>query len=465
MSENSKNEYSAHINKAEMSRNEMWSWSMVAAGVGLLNYLINGYMAYFFTDVMLIPAASLVTIMFIARVLDGIQDIGIGMAIDRTRRKDGQCRPFYKWFALPYLAGCILLFLNPSFPSKGKLIYAAIVYINALFMFSFIQVPLGAQTSLMTKNSKEISVISGMRFLVTNILSIVFGLVVLQLLTLFGRGDMNKGFTYMGVLVGVIGAAGCLWAYTGTRDRYVAPLPEKTGIPLVGQLKYLKNFPWFIALIATLGLMLSYGMNSAMAIYYFTYVMPNQTLSSFALVVVFLFMIPSGILAAGFGDRFGKKRVVIMGILTCITGKLIMLIAGRFIPGPAPIFVGLALSGYGLGTAIPLMSSLMPDIVDYGEWKNGASTPGILNSAISLATKLGGGLATSIALLLLSRGGYDPNLAAQPDSAIRAITGAYILLPLLCDIISLVFIGLYRIYGKRDKILQDLAERHAAQVL
>ncbi len=436
----------------EMRLSERWAACAVGMGTGLLPYMINGYISYFFTDVMLIPAASLVAFMFIARIFDGIQDIGIGIVVDRIRRPDGQCRPFFKWFAFPFFLSSVLLFLNPPLGQTGKLVYAFVMYIMALFMISFLQLPYATQISLLTKDNKEITTISSMRFLTAAVVSVLAGIVFIPLLTLFGGGDKDQGFLFMGAAVGAIGALSAVWQYKGTKDRHIAPLPEKKKVSVLKQLKYLNNIPWLLGLIIVLLVMLSYAFNTSMAIYYFTYVIPNETLAGLAIVIVFAFIVPGSILAPSLSNKTGKKQAVLIGIGISILGKLVMLM------GSVPfLFAGLAMTGFGLGTAIPLMTALMPDIVDYGEWKHGVSTPGILYSAVSLGSKAGNGLAVSLALLVLSIGGYDATLPVQPQSALTAITSAYIFVPLTCEVLAFITMNFYRIDKMRDKIQAELA--------
>lgn len=362
---------------------------------------------------MLIPANSLVIFMFLARIFEGVQDIGIGLVVNRIRRPEGQCRPFFKWFAVPFFLASVLLFLNPPLGENGKLIYGFIVYIAALFMISFLQLPYSAQVSLLTKDSREITTLSSMRFISSSAFSILVGAVFV-------------------------------------------PLPKGEKLSVFRQLKYLKNLPWFVGLIVTLFMALSYAFNSSMAIYYFTYVMPNKAFAGMAIVVVYLFTIPGSILAPLLGEWLGKKRAILLGIGVCICGKVIMLL-GK----PLFLFTGIAMTGFGLGLGITIMTALVPDIVDYGEWKHHASTPGILYSAVSLGSKAGSGLAVYIALLILSLGGYNAALeAAQPESAILAIKSAYILIPMLCEIIAFAAMCFYRIERMRDQIQEELRIRH-----
>ncbi len=243
----------------KLSKSELWASCAIGMGTGLLPFVINGYISYFFTDVMLIPASSLVSIMFIARLLDGVQDIGIGTALDRIRKPDGQAKPFFKWFALPYLIFSILLFLNPPLGQNGKIIYAAITYIGALFMISFLQLPYSTQISLITKDEKEMSKLSSMRFITASLVSVIAGLVIIPLLEYFGKGNIDNGFIPIGIIVGLLGAGSAIWACFGTNDRYIVPLEEKNKTSFVGQLKYLKNLPWFLGLLINISIMFSYG--------------------------------------------------------------------------------------------------------------------------------------------------------------------------------------------------------------
>jgi sugar (Glycoside-Pentoside-Hexuronide) transporter len=376
--------------------------------------------------------------------------------VDRVRTKDGQFRHWYKWFAIPYLVCCILLFTNPNFDMTGKMIYVTVTYLLIWFIYSCIQVPSSAQIVEMTKSSKEISIINVLRFLSSNLSNIFFGLFALTLLATFGGGNSNNGYFGMGIVLGAVGFVTILYAYKGTKPRHCYPVKKQENFSLVKQLKYLKSGPWLIYLIVLTSLTIATGANQTAAMYYFTYVVQNQTLAGLALVIVFIFMIPGSIVAPSLSERFGRKTILISSFILNIAAILLMLTANV-----SMIFIGLSLTGFGLGAAVPLIGSLMPDIVDYGEWKHGQATPGILNSAASLGTKVGTGLGTSIVLWTLNMGGYVATASVQTAGAQGAITVSYIILPLIFNIICLTAILFYRIGNKREFILDELKKRHA----
>ena len=54
--------------------------------------LINYYLLFFYTDVLLIPATAATVIFTIARIWDVINDPMMGVICDRTRSKEGKSR-------------------------------------------------------------------------------------------------------------------------------------------------------------------------------------------------------------------------------------------------------------------------------------------------------------------------------------------------------------------------------------
>lgn len=88
------------------------------------------FLMLYYTDVALISAASVGTIMMISRILDGISDLTMGWIIDKTHTRMGKARP---WFILsaPFLCiSLVMVFGVPEeFGNQGKVIYAAVTYI------------------------------------------------------------------------------------------------------------------------------------------------------------------------------------------------------------------------------------------------------------------------------------------------------------------------------------------------
>jgi GPH family glycoside/pentoside/hexuronide:cation symporter len=124
------------------------------------------------------------------------------------------------------------------------------------------------------------------------------------------------------------------------------------------------------------------------------------------------------------------------------------------------ILVLCVLAGIGVGAAHVLPWSILPDAVEWDEWKTGERHEGTFYSLVTLAQKVASSVAIPLALLLLGLLGYRSGASSQPDSAllaIRLITGP---IPLVLLALGILCAALYPISRKMHAaILADLAAR------
>ncbi len=59
------------------------------------------------------------------------------------------------------------------------------------------------------------------------------------------------------------------------------------------------------------------------------------------------------------------------------------------------------------------MWAMVSDTIDYGEWKTGYRTEGLVNSACSFGYKIGNGIGSALLGWILELGGYVGQAAAQ----------------------------------------------------
>lgn len=112
----------------------------------------------------------------------------------------------------------------------------------------------------------------------------------------------------------------------------------------------------------------------------------------------------------------------------------------------------------GFNTAI---YAIVPDCVEYGEWKTGVRNDGILYSFTSLGNKIGMALGTGVLALVLGAAGYVPNQVQNPH-VINIIKWSFTIIPGVLWIITAAVLMLYRINRNNyDKIVTELHEREA----
>ena len=102
---------------------------------------------------------------------------------------------------------------------------------------------------------------------------------------------------------------------------------------------------------------------------------------------------------------------------------------------------------------------MLGDTIDYGEWKSGVRTDGLIYSASTIGTKVGNGLATASLGWALAIGHYDAALAVQSASALNSIKFVFTILPLIASALAVVLNLIYDLDKKMPQILHDLKER------
>src|SRR5690554_4290415 len=130
--------------------------SMGAFGYNLGAAGLMTFLTYFYTDSMLISAASVSMILLVSRILDAFTDLFVGAMIDRNKSKLGKARPLLMWMALPAILAMAATFYVPNFTESGRVIYSLITYnLMAFFYLTCLALPLQALVSLITPDSRE----------------------------------------------------------------------------------------------------------------------------------------------------------------------------------------------------------------------------------------------------------------------------------------------------------------------
>ena len=97
--------------------------------------------------------------------------------------------------------------------------------------------------------------------------------------------------------------------------------------------------------------------------------------------------------------------------------------------------------------------------MDYGEWKTGVRSEGILACAKNFTAKIGTGIGAGMIGILLGFAGYDGTLAVQPTSANNMIIFLGAVMPAICCLIQLVILHFYDLDDKIDDIRIELTAK------
>lgn len=402
-------------------------------------------------------------LMLFSRFWDAVNDPVIGSLSDKTHSRWGRYRP---WLLIGAPLTALILVLtfwaHPDWPPMLKIIYMAVTYCILVLGYTCVNIPYGTLCGAMTQNIEGRAKINTFRSVSAMIAIGVINIVTVPLITALGGGNDRRGYLLIAILYGCIFAACHIFCFAKTKE--VVAVPERQRISLKVQLSSVaRNRPYMIAVAGQFlfGITL-YGRN-ADALYYFTYVEGNKALfSTYSLFII----IPSVIGAACFPFvfRLTNNKGRSASIFAFLTGvSMFCMCFFTASESPAPFYLFSCLSQFffsGFNTAI---YAIVPDCVEYGEWKTGLRNDGFQYAFISLGNKVGMAIGTSVLAGVLGMFGYTANVGQNP-AVLAVIRHSFTTVPGVLWIVTAVVLYFYRLNKKAyNQIIEELHNQKAKQ--
>lgn len=420
------------------------AYGMGDVGCNFSWMFVGNFLMIFYTDVFGIGMGAVATLMFFSRFWDAINDPIIGSLSDKTRSRWGRYRPWL--LVCAPLTAVILVFTfwaHPDWSQTNKIIYMTITYCVLVLGYTCVNIPYGTLCGAMTQCMDERAKLNTSRSVSAMIAIGVINIITIPLIDFLGNGNPQQGYLLIAALYGIIFAACHIFCFAKTRETVEIPMQQK--IPLSVQIKsVIKNRPYLLALSGQIlfGFIL-YGRNADM-LYYFTYVEGSAALFSlYALAII----VPSVIGAACFPMVFKwtSNKGWAASVFALGTGvTMIMLYFFSPNTSPVPFYLFAALSQFffsGFNTAI---YAVIPDCVEYGEWKTGVRNDGFQYAFISLGNKIGMALGTSILALALGMAGYASN-TVQNEAVLSVMRHSFSTIPGVFWVVTAIVLFFYRL--------------------
>jgi GPH family glycoside/pentoside/hexuronide:cation symporter len=399
-----------------MTAGEQLGWGR-KAGYAVGDFALNLFYAfctlfllYYYTDVLGLSPTVAGTIIMVALLFEGVIDPLMGIVANRTRSRFGRYRPYILFGAVPLGLSFVVMFVPTGLSGGALIAYAAAAHLLFRTMYTVVGIPYASLSAEITKNSQQRSQIAGLRMLFAMACAMLLSTATLPLSHRFGGGQ--TGFFLLSLIYAGAAVPIFLTCFAKTSEAAAAQAARPTMRQIMSMFR--ANRPLQILLTATVLALIGTTMWSKTLIYYLKYDVGSEALVTPALAVVTGFSALSIPFWTTISGRTSKRDAWLAGASISILNSLIFYVAAPR-EGPA-LWIILAISGFANGAIALSFWSMVPDTVEYGEWKTGVRAEGAIYGLVSLIQKLGLGFGIGLLGILLDIAGYRPNMVQHHDT-------------------------------------------------
>ena len=411
----------------------------------------GAFLLYYYTDVYHLNPAVVGTMLLMTKIIDAVSDPVMGLVSDRTSSRWGKFRPYLLWMAIPYGLCGYAMFLGPEFSETGRLIYAYITYSLVMLAYTAINVPYSALLGVISPSSAERTNVTTYRFFCAAAAGLMIGAFVTPLKNYLGGGDEALGFELTMALFALMSVILFLVTFATTRER-IAPQPQNTSIREDFS-ALLKNRSWLLLVVSGILIITGTSVRATSAIYYLKYYIGDDGTPIFLIFDATALLLTLGALSQVVGvtlthhlaKYFDKHHLI--AALTCINAASLAVF--YFIPA-ADFGIVLLVHGIGLfsfGPTIALLFAMYTDCGEYGEWRTGQRTTGLIISASMFSLKFGGAMGAALPGYILALYGFVAN-EAQSARSIHGIQLMFSAVPAVCYLSGGLLILFYTLSRK-----------------
>lgn len=404
------------------------------------------FIAKFYTDVFMLGAATMGTMLLITRVGDAFVDPAVGALADRTRSRHGRFRPWLLWMALPMAATAVLAFTTPDLTGDAKVIYAYVTLGLMMVAYSAINIPYSALLGVLTPSSAERTSITTWRFALSLVpVFIIVGSYTspMALSRLFtGEENSPRGWMLAMVVYSAIAVVLFVATFLLTRER-VQPLEQEQASLRTDAGDLFRNRPWVVLSVVGIAALTHSNLRGTAGVFYFEQVVVDGKEWFGAVMTSGAAAFILGVIVTGpLARRIGKKHFYQATMLaTALATAAVYWVPTDNLPA---VWAAHVLVNLLAAPTAPLIWAMYADTADYSEWKGGRRATGLVFSAASFTQKLGWALGGAGVGWLLALFGYMPGVT-QSAETVHGITLMMSLVPAVPALVACVALHYYEL--------------------
>ena len=401
---------------------------------------IGFYFVYFIVNVAGLPAAWAGIIFALAKFWDAVTDYFMGIISDKTKSRFGRRRIYILAGSVPVAISFALLWIIPFQNQIALFFYylAIILFFNTAF--TVVSVPYCALLPELSSNYDERTSITGFRMSFSFIgnLTAAAGTALVVDVIFGGPGNYRTAYPVMGVLFGAMIIAILTITFFGTKERTREAAENKDGF--LGTLKALLSMVEFRMMLGMfLFSMISLDIFMAVVMFFIKDVIRISQDVTFVIMGIPLVV---AVMAAPFwvflGEKLGKRKAYAISAFFFALMLLLFVFAPPHNVGFI-VFVAI-FAGIGISASQIIPWSILPDINEIDEYKNGVRREGAVYGITIFLYKAASGIAVLLVSGFLGYFGYvEGGASTQPDSAINAIRILTGVVPGACAVVAAAF--------------------------
>ena len=413
---------------------------------------VGFYLLYFYTDVVGISPLMAGWIYALGIAWDAVTDPFMGYIAERTRTKMGSYRPYIYYGSIPLALSFVLLLWVP--PYEGLFLFIFLLLVNLIHRtcFTIVSVPYSSLTARITDDSDERTKLTTARMLFASLGTTTISFLGFPIVFLLGSGEEATGFLVLGLVAGL--TAVIILSIT---VKFVEERPfkfSKKDLPSFRNVfkSVANNYPFWIVFFAILFLISTFLMFNNNLIYFIKYALNLHEYQGLLLGFLNASTFIGIFFWAFLTISLGKKYTWMISMACLFLGFTL------FYFYPIKEFIELLIIlifiGFANGATGVLFWSMLPDTIEYGEWKTGIRTESSLYGFMTFAQKGAIAFAAVILGTILTNIGFEPN-EIQNEQTLESLKNLMSIIPLIGVFISFVLIYFYPIDREFHKKLID----------
>ncbi|OLF53547.1 MFS transporter [Pseudomonas chlororaphis] len=383
-------------------------------GVNLYWQIASLFLLFFYTEVLGLSASAAGLVYMSALIWDAAVDPLIGAMADRTRTRFGRFRPYLILGAVPLAIAFVLVFALPRGPATQLLALTIVSHFAFRTLFALVSVPYASLYARVTQDSEERATMAGIRMVFAILAAMVVSATTLPATRYFG-GDSHAWALVTALFAAVASIA--LWTAAlaagndDAPDAVGEPAQDRPGLgALLASLA--SNRPLLLVLGITLMNSCASTFFSKNLLYYFKYVRNDPDFGGTALALMAALAALSAPAWAHVARTRGKRPALLAGTACYCLGFIFWYLFNAC--GYAVLLAILALIAIGASATAVCFWAMVPDTVEYGQWRSGLRTESLIIGTVIFVQKAALGIAAGTLGLALGAIGFVPN---SPQSA------------------------------------------------